>query len=222
MIRTCTWAALLVVVLSLAALSGCPPPAGPTPPALQDALDKNDALAIADTLEAAIGDGKDSKHDRQLAYDQVKSKEEPTASYAYARAVVTGRLVQAKGLTAAFLVREVEDWAQKSIAIDPKFRDGAATRLLGTLYVLAPASLLKGGDSEKGLEMLEKLVKEYPDAPENHLRHAEALIALGDPAPATEPLCKALAKKASLRKDDQALLQKLFQDAGSPTCPPAP
>jgi tetratricopeptide (TPR) repeat protein len=217
-------APLLVAALLLADLSACcpPTPAGPTPAPLQQAFDKGDALAIADALEALIGDGKDTPHDRQLAYNAVNSKEEATAAYAYARAMITGRLVQSKGLTAAFLVREMEVWAQKSRAIDPTFRSGAAARLLGTLYVLAPGSLLKGGDSEKGLEILEKLVKDYPEAPENQLRYAEALIALGDPAPATAPLCVSLAQKARLRKDDQHLLRKLFQDAGSPTCPPAP
>jgi tetratricopeptide (TPR) repeat protein len=219
-IRPASLAPLLFASISIVVLAGCPsPPPGPTPAPLQHAFERGDALAIADALEALIGDGKDTGHDRQLAYDRVKSKEEPTAAYAYARAMVTGRLVQVKGLTAAFLVREMEDWAQKSRSLDPTFRSGAATRMLGTLYVLAPASLLKGGDSEKGLELLEKLVREHPDAPENHLRLAEALIALGDPAPATEPLCKAQAQKARLQKDDQHLLEKLIQDAGSPACP---
>ena len=61
-----------------------------------------------------------------------------------------------------------------------------------------------------------------PDVIENHLRYAEALIALGDPTPATEALCKCIGQKATLRKDDQHLLEKLVQDAGSPACPPAP
>lgn len=224
MIRPAISAPLLVAALLLAELSACcpPAPAVPSPAPLQQALDDGDALEIADALEALIGDGKDTQHDRQLAYNRVKSEEEPTAAYAYARAAITGRLVQSKGLTAAFLVREAEDWALKSRAIDPTFRSGAAARLLGTLYVLAPGSLLKSGDSEKGLEILERLVKEYPDAPENHLRYAEALIALGDPGPAVDPLCVCLRQKARLKKDDQNLLQKLFQDAGSPTCPPAP
>jgi tetratricopeptide (TPR) repeat protein len=222
-IRSAIRAHLLVAALSLVALVGCPPtPATPTPSSLQQAFEKGDALAIADALEALIGEKKDTPNDRQLAYHHVALKEEPTAAYAYARAMITGRLVQTKGLMAAFLIREMEDWAQKSRAIDPTFRSGAAARLLGTLYVLAPGSLLRSGDSEKGLEILEKLVKDYPDAPENHLRYAEALIALGDPGPAIAPLCRSNAQKALLKRDDQHLLEKLFQDAGSPACPPAP
>lgn len=225
MIRTALRSPLLslLAALSLVALPGCPPAAPPPPPPapLQSALDRGDALATADALEALIDDGADNEHARQLAYDRVKAKEEPTAAYAFARAMVTGRLVQIRGLSAAFLVREMEEWAEKSVALDPTFRGGAATRMLGSLYVLAPGSLLKHGDSEKGLEMLEKLAQEHPDVPENHLRHAEALIALGDTAPAAGPLCKAQAQRERLRKDDQRLLAKLFQDAGSPACPSA-
>ena len=210
--------------LFLLALSGCcgtsgPPPLVPTH--LQAAVDKHDAVAIADALETLIGDGKDTEADRQLAYDHVKEREEPTAAYAYARAMVAGRLVQTKGLTAALLVREMESWAQKSLALDPTFREGAAVRMLGTLYVLAPASLLANGDSEKGLSMLESLVKAHPEILENHLRYAEALIALGDPGPATESLCRAVVGKSKLRKDERSLVDKLVQDAGSPACPPA-
>lgn len=216
--------ALLRSLPLIVLLSGCcasqPPPAVAAP--LQQAIEHQDALAMADALEGLIADGKDSGRDRQLAYDEVRRKEEPTAEYAYARAMIAGRLVQLKGLTAALLVREMEAWAEKSRALDPKFRSGAAARMLGSLYVLAPGSLLAHGDSEKGLEILEQVRKEYPEAIENHLRYAEALIALGDPAPATEPLCKCLAEKAKLRKDDQRLLEKLVQDAGSPACPPAP
>ena len=105
--------------------------------------------------------------------------------------------------------------------LDPTFRDRAATRMLGTLYVLAPAALLAHGDSEKGLELLEGLVAERPDVLENHLRVAEAYIALGDNGPAVPHLCACLAKKATLRKDDQALLQKLVRDGGLGECPAA-
>ena len=210
---------LFVLVLSGCCGTSGPPPAVPTH--LQAAVDQRDALAIADALESLIGDGKDTKADRELAYDQVARKEEPTAAYAYARAMVAGRLVQTRGLTAALLVREMEAWARKSVELDPTFRQGAARRMLGTLYVLAPASLLRNGDSEKGLSILEELVKAHPEALENHLRYAEALIALGDPAPATESLCRCVARKSQLRKDEQSLVDKLVQDAGSPACPPA-
>jgi hypothetical protein len=82
--------------------------------------------------------------------------------------------------------------------------------MLGTLYVFAPAALLKHGDSETGLEMLETLARERPDVPENHLRVAEAYIALGDNQGARPHVCHCLAARSRLRRDDQALLAQLF------------
>lgn len=182
---------------------------------------KKDALAISDALEDLIAEGKDSPADRQYAYDQIRAHEEDSAAYAFARAAITGRYVQGKGLTSAPLVRDVERFAQRSRELDPGFRNGAATRMLGTLYVLAPATLLAHGDSEKGISMLEGLLQAHPEIPENHLRVAEALIALGDPAPAAAHLCYCIAKKAALRHDEQLLLEHLIKDAEMGPCPAA-
>jgi len=107
------------------------------------------------------------------------------------------------------LVAEAEKWARRSHALDPKYRDGAARRMLGTLYVMAPASLVKHGDSEDGLEMLEEVLDEYPDNLENHLRVAEAYVSLDDPDPAYELLCTCLDRKQELRPDSQRLLYRL-------------
>lgn len=218
-IRTTGAAGMWMLLAALAGCSGAPSPQTPVPENLQHAIEAKDALSISDALEALIAGGKDTERDRQLAYDQLVQKEEPTAAYAFARAAVCGRLVQIRGLTAALLVREMESYTLKSIEIDPSFREGAATRMLGTLYVLAPSSLLQKGDSEKGLELLEGLVKKHPETLENHLRYAEALIALGDAEPATASLCKVLADKGKLRRDEQTLADKLYQDAGTPACP---
>lgn len=194
--------------------------AGPLHATLETVAKGHDAAALADALEALIAEGKDTTRDREFAYDAaVRAPEEPTAAYAFARGAIVGRLVQARGMLGAGMVRDVERWAQKSRRLDPAFRDGAATRMLGTLYVLAPSAWLDHGDSEQGLELLEGLVKAYPKAPENALRLAEAYLALGDPAPATPHLCRCLAAKAALRRDDQSLLDHLLQDAGRPTCP---
>ncbi len=181
-----------------------------------------DALTICDALEDLIAEGKDSPADRQYAYNQIRAHEENTAAYAFARAAITGRYVQGKGLTSAPLVRDVERFARRSRELDPGFRNGAATRMLGTLYVLAPATLLAHGDSEQGLTMLQDLLKAHPEIPENHLRVAEALIALGDPAPAAAHLCYCIAKKAALRHDEQLLLEHLIKDAEMGPCPTGP
>jgi hypothetical protein len=196
-------------------------PSGPAQAGLAEVAAKGDALATSDALEALIAEGKDTPADREAALKAIRAKEEQTAEYAFARAAVTGRVVQSRGLTGAGLVGDVEKWALLSKNLAPDFRNGAAARLLGTLYVMAPSGWLEHGDSEQGLSLLEGLVKKYPDTLENHLRLAEAYIALGDPAPATAYLCRCQAARQKLRRDDQQLLDHLFSDAGHPKCPGA-
>ena len=213
------WPTLLVVAC-LCLSSACATRRGAVHPELSAAGDRQDALALSDALEALIAAGQDTPADREYAYDFVRVHEEDTAPSMFARAAVTGRLVQQKGLLAAHLVPEIERCARRSRDLDPDFRGGAATRLLGTLYVVAPAVLLQHGDSEVGLELLEGLAQTHSEVLENHLRLAEAYITLGDPAPAGPHLCRCLANKAALRPDDQRLLQQLIDDAGLPPCAP--
>lgn len=204
--------------LALLLASSCATPMGAVNPELMEAAERRDPLVTSDALEALIERGADSPADREYAYRAIRAEKDDSAAYAFARAAVTGRLVQQRGLRGARQVREVERWALRSQTLDPDFRDGAATRLLGTLYVAAPASFLEHGDSERGVEMLEQLVQEHPGAVENHLRLAEAYIALSDPEPAAPHLCACLAQRAALRRDDQQLLDQLLATAGTPDC----
>ena len=191
-------------------------------PELTVASDRQDPLAVSDALEALIAAGQDTPADRQYAYEVVRRDNEDTAPAMFARATVMGRFVQQKGLLAADLVPEIERCARRSRELDPGFRDGAATRLLGTLYVMAPATLLRHGNSEIGIELLEGLVQTHPEVLENHLRLAEAYITLGDPSPAEPHLCLCLAHRTTLRGDDQRLLRQLVEDARLPPCGPTP
>ncbi len=211
----------LLLLACLCLGTACAGRKGVVHPELAAAADRQDVLALSDALEALIGAGRDTPADREYAYEIVRAQADDTAASQYARASVTGRLVQQKGLRAANLVPEIERSARRSRDLDPEFRDGAATRLLGTLYVMAPGALLEHGDSETGIELLEGQVQTYPDAPENHVRLAEAYIALHDPDPAAPHLCYALAHKATLRPDDQRLLAQLVSNAGLPSCGPA-
>lgn len=207
------------VLLCLLLAAGCATLVrGSVSPELKEAAQRHDALVTADTLEALIERDADSPADREFAYQAILTPEEDTAAYAFARASVTGRLVQSRGLRGASQVGEVESWAIRSRELDPSFRDGAATRLLGTLYVIAPATFLQHGDSETGLEMLEQLTEENPGVPENQLRLAEAYIALGDADPATPHLCATMAQRNALRRDDQKLLDHLLATVGTPDC----
>lgn len=191
---------------------------GPVTLALLQVGEKGDALALSDALEALIAAGKDTPADREYALKIIRAHVEDTAAYAFARAAVAGRVVQSKGIGGVGLVSEVEHWAERSRKLDPNFREGIATRMLGTLYTQAPSSLLEHGDSEQGLEMLEGLIRAHPNTLENHLRMAEALVFQGDPGSAKQYLCRCVAGKAKLRRDDQALLDHLLADAGHPSC----
>ncbi|MGH7346324.1 MAG: tetratricopeptide repeat protein [Candidatus Rokuibacteriota bacterium] len=207
---------------ALAVLAGCTAtgPVRPSHPELVTLVEDGDALALSDALEALIAAGLATLADRQYAWAMVRTQNADTPAAAFARAAITGRVVQEEGLRAAKLVGDVEKYARLSRALDPHFRDGAATRLLGTLYVIAPANLLDHGDSETGLELLEHLSAQYPDVPENRLRLAEAYITLNDPDPARPHLCFCLAHPTALRPDDQALLRGLIEEVGSLTCDP--
>ena len=207
---------LLAAVLCLA--SACATRRGRVHAELLGAAERANALEVSDALEALIASGRDTPADREYAHDVVQRHEEDTAAYTYARAAVTGRLVQLRGLRAARLVPEIERFARRSRELDPVFRNGAAIRLLGTLYVMAPAWLLEHGDSEQGLELLEGLTTAHPDVLENHLRLAEAYITLGDPDSAGPHLCRCLAQRSALRADEQILLGELVATTGMPRC----
>jgi hypothetical protein len=190
--------------------------------AFQQSLKQDDPMEIYDTLEALIAEDDDTRTDRNAAFKAIKDRKDDTAAFHFAWAAIAGRRVQAKGLLAANLLPDIEQHARRSVELDPKFRNGAARRLLGTLYVVAPSSFVEHGDSEVGLEMLLELVNEYPQDVENHLRVAEAYISLGDPQPAAPHLCACLAAKDNMRKDDQKLLTSLVADAGPFSCSGVP
>jgi hypothetical protein len=213
-----------VLILAFASFTaGCSGvPSGPAHPEIVDIAAKGNALAISDALENLIAEGRDTGSDREVALNAIRARPEETAAYAFARAAVTGRVVQSRGFAGAGLASEVERWAERSRKLDPNFRDGAASRMLGTLYVMAPSGWLEHGDSEQGIEMLEALVKAHPGTLENHLRLGEAYVSSGDPASAVTYLCHCFRKKTELRHDDQVLLEHLLSDAGNPRCPGLP
>jgi tetratricopeptide (TPR) repeat protein len=184
-----------------------------------NSVKKGTAIQIYDQLEALVANGDDTKADRKVAYRAIRDKNENTAEFQFAWAGIAGRYVQYKGLLAANLLKDIEKHARKSLELDPNFRNGAAKRILGAMYVAAPSNLVEHGDSEVGLEMLEELVKQYPDDPENHFFLGEAYITLNDPAHAVPHLCYCLSVKSKMRKDEQLALANLFSDAGVTECP---
>jgi tetratricopeptide (TPR) repeat protein len=207
---------LLAAILAAASAGpGCKPKADLNNPSFADT---RSAVEVYERLEALIDAQKDTKQDREDAYALVLKQADTSPEYFFARAAVAGRLAENRGLQALGLVTETEDYARRVRAADPDFREGAATRMLGTLYVLAPPSLVKHGDSETGLELLEAEVKAHPDRLVSQLRLAEAYIALGDPEPAKDHLCIVRRSEAQLSAGDRRLLGKLLADAGKIEC----
>jgi hypothetical protein len=211
-----------LVAVAMLGLSACVVLRPPGYEEFKVAVAKGSAIQIYDTLEALIAEDDDTRNDRKNAFAALRNRNEDTAEFQFAWAAVAGRVVQQRGLLAVNLVKQIETHARRSVELDPTSRNGAATRLLGTMYVIAPSSFLEHGNSELGLEMLEGLVVEYPNDPENHLRTAEAYIALNDPEPAAPHLCACLAVRDTMRKDDQKLLENLIADAGHFECPGGP
>jgi tetratricopeptide (TPR) repeat protein len=201
------------MVMGLGLLGMACKPSGSVDPSIAQA-DPADPVALYELLEQRIAAGTDSEADRNAALEQLRAiPDDETAASAYVRAAVVGRVAEGRGLKALELLEEMQTWALLSIERDPNYRDMAATRMLGTLYVLA-GQHLADGDSEQGLELLEDVVDAHPDAPTNHLRLAEGYIALGDPEPAYPSLCLAQSRRAQLSGEEQRLLDGLLKDIG--------
>jgi hypothetical protein len=183
-------------------------------PEFRPAAINHDALELSDALETLIDQQKETPNDREAAYDAVRNWKQRSASYAYARAKLAGRLAEMEGLLAIGLIGEMEKYSRISVALDPRFRDGAARRMLGTLYVLAPPSMMKYGDSEEGLELLEKQLERYPKDTQNHVRVAEGYIALNDEEGAYGPLCFAIEHAEKLRPSEKRLMDTLIKQVG--------
>lgn len=208
-------AVVAIVVLAASCTREVPPESSVTPDLAAAANEDEDPLQILDELEKLIEQGKDSENDRVYAYDRIKKiPDDESAAWAFARAASTGRLAELRGAGAGKLVGEVESNARLALERDAEFRDGEAKRMLGTLYVKAPARLLEHGDAEDGLSLLEGLAEAKPEDPRNRLRVAEAYLHLGDEEPARPHLCAALQKRGEFRLDEQKLLDALVEDAG--------
>ncbi|MDD1620919.1 MAG: TRAP transporter TatT component family protein [Methylococcaceae bacterium] len=69
----------------------------------------------------------------------------------------------------------LENELKRALALSPDIDDGGPLRILGALYLKAPAWPNGIGDPDKALELLERAVKEYPGHPINHLFYAQAL-----------------------------------------------
>ena len=74
----------------------------------------------------------------------------------------------------------LEDEMKLALALSPDIDRGGPLRLLGMLYLKAPAWPNGIGDRDKALELLGRAAREYPEQPLNHLFYAQALWDEGD------------------------------------------
>lgn len=74
----------------------------------------------------------------------------------------------------------LENEMKQAVALSPNIDDGGPLRLLGALYLKAPAWPQGIGDLDKALELLKKAVDQHPQHPLNHLFYAQALWEEGD------------------------------------------
>jgi len=98
---------------------------------------------------------------------------DPAASYYYG--LNLGIYINTIGLEALGLVGDLITHLETAGAA-PEIEDGGPLRVLGILYVRAPAWPLGPGDLDRALELLNRAAEEYPSHPLNHLFLAEALI----------------------------------------------
>jgi len=71
----------------------------------------------------------------------------------------------------------LEDEMKQAVALSPDIDDGGPLRLLGALYLKAPAWPNGIGDLDKALDLLKTAVTKHPNHPLNHLFYAQALWA---------------------------------------------
>lgn len=72
------------------------------------------------------------------------------------------------------LVKEMRTWGQRALEKDPTVAYGGPDRLLGGIYLRAPAWPMSIGDIDKAIKHLQEAVRIAPEWPENHLLLAEA------------------------------------------------
>ncbi len=132
------------------------------------------AFLVADSID---GDEDKIKKSAEIGVKAARSvginDDNPEACYYFA--LNQGLIVQMRGLFALKQLPEIHQalkTAQKVEALDA----GGPLRVLGMMYLKAPAWPTGIGDLDKSLELLEKATANHPENPQNFMFYAEALI----------------------------------------------
>ena len=146
------------------------------------------AFLVADVEAAAQSQTETAEVGAQAALDAGALAQSPEASYYYA--LNLGLVMRRKGLAALAKLDDLKkalDHCQDLTALDY----GGPQRVLGMLYLKAPAWPQGIGDIDAALELLQFVAQEYPDFPQNRMFYAEALYGEGLLDEAKDQLVKA-------------------------------
>jgi hypothetical protein len=132
------------------------------------------AFLVADSID---GDDEKVKKTAEIGVSAARSigidQTNPEACYYFA--LNQGLIVQMRGLFALGKLPEIHEklkFAQKVESLDA----GGPLRVLGMMYLKAPAWPTGIGDLDKSLDLLEQATKKYPENPQNFMFYADALI----------------------------------------------
>ena len=151
---------------------------------LRDAQDtslRSSALASRLCLNLAEREANPDKREKYAA-DGVEFAEtalaqggESDGAVHYYLAANLGLVVREHITLAMESLGRLEAEMKKAVALSPGIDDGGPLRLLGALYLKAPAWPQGIGDLDKALAILKQAVDQYPKHPLNHLFYAQAL-----------------------------------------------
>lgn len=106
---------------------------------------------------------------------QAAANEGLRAEARYWEGMCLGNAVRHNAFTAVKSLPKLERTLTEAIEGAPAVDDGGPLRVMGMLYIKAPAWPQGIGDVDRGLELLTEAVERYPDHPLNHLFLAMAL-----------------------------------------------
>jgi tetratricopeptide (TPR) repeat protein len=112
------------------------------------------------------------------------------------------------------LIKRVMEVAKKAEAIDPRFDDAGPLRLMGKVYITAPAWPVSVGSSEEGVKTLERAVALAP-VPLNRLFLGEAYFHDEEYGKAKEQLLQALKEGQRLDPRWRREAESYLRRAGS-------
>lgn len=143
------------------------------------------AFLKADTLSEDGEIIKTAEAGKKAAEAAGALKDEPLPSYYYA--LNLGLYVRARGLFAVNRLPDIVK-ALKAAGKKPEIDMGGPLRVLGMLYLQAPAWPQGIGDIDASVEILAEAAKQYPYQPQNRLYYAQALLENGQKEQAVEEL----------------------------------